>query len=350
MKEWDALRRKIAELLQCDVELITDNENIPNHEGKWSKKDGEIWFPVDFPADGEAAALVLKGSNLRDDELKWIRLLIDQQTAFHRRQSNQTDSNEMAAFRDWVIHLSDGANELNPAPVLSMCLPLANEKLHLFLIVSDSTEMNASLTKEIELIIRTFFAAKLWIIPLYATEWLLIVPDSLWLENEIDETDVQSLYQALYEVLSSEIPGKFYIIADQPLLLGQLPISYKSMKNTYRIGKKYRPDQHVFVTDQLTLEKMIHGVADEIKLEFIESEKPLIHALKSAETRQMLHYYFRFNGHLSDTAKALYVHRNTLIYRLERFLQETGRDVRSFDDAVIVKMGTLLFQESPPFG
>jgi DNA-binding PucR family transcriptional regulator len=44
------------------------------------------------------------------------------------------------------------------------------------------------------------------------------------------------------------------------------------------------------------------------------------------------------NQNVSETAKRLYVHRNTLIYRLDRFKAATGLDVRLFEDAVVVKL------------
>jgi len=47
---------------------------------------------------------------------------------------------------------------------------------------------------------------------------------------------------------------------------------------------------------------------------------------------------------VSETAKKLYIHRNTLLYRLDKFKQETGLDVRTFNDAVLVKIALLLYK------
>ncbi|MNO00327.1 Leucine-rich protein [compost metagenome] len=47
---------------------------------------------------------------------------------------------------------------------------------------------------------------------------------------------------------------------------------------------------------------------------------------------------------LNDSAAALYIHRNTLLYRLDKIKQETGADVRSFGDAAIVKLAMLLYK------
>ncbi|WP_124728384.1 PucR family transcriptional regulator [Staphylospora marina] len=53
---------------------------------------------------------------------------------------------------------------------------------------------------------------------------------------------------------------------------------------------------------------------------------------------------FRHDLNVSEAARNLFVHRNTLLYRLERFRQETGLDVRSFDDAVVAKLWLLLLR------
>ena len=44
--------------------------------------------------------------------------------------------------------------------------------------------------------------------------------------------------------------------------------------------------------------------------------------------------FFKKDLNLSDTARQLYIHRNTLVYRLDKVQRQTGLDLRSFDDAI----------------
>ena len=45
---------------------------------------------------------------------------------------------------------------------------------------------------------------------------------------------------------------------------------------------------------------------------------------------------------LSDTARQLYIHRNTLVYRLEKIKKLTGLDLREFDDAITFKVALMV--------
>ena len=52
--------------------------------------------------------------------------------------------------------------------------------------------------------------------------------------------------------------------------------------------------------------------------------------------------FFDNNLNISETARQLYVHRNTLVYRLEKIQKKTGLDVRVFDDALTFKIAMMV--------
>ena len=52
--------------------------------------------------------------------------------------------------------------------------------------------------------------------------------------------------------------------------------------------------------------------------------------------------FFDNNLNISETARRLYVHRNTLVYRLEKIQKKTGLDVRVFDDALTFKIAMMV--------
>ena len=52
--------------------------------------------------------------------------------------------------------------------------------------------------------------------------------------------------------------------------------------------------------------------------------------------------FFDYNLNVSETSRQLFVHRNTLVYRLEKIHERTGLDLRDFDDAIVLKVALMV--------
>ena len=52
--------------------------------------------------------------------------------------------------------------------------------------------------------------------------------------------------------------------------------------------------------------------------------------------------FFENNLNVSETSRQLFIHRNTLVYRIEKLQKTTGLDLRSFDDAVTFKIALMV--------
>ncbi len=60
------------------------------------------------------------------------------------------------------------------------------------------------------------------------------------------------------------------------------------------------------------------------------------------ETLMTINKFFENNLNVSETSRQLYVHRNTLVYRLEKLEKSTGLDIRVFDDALTFKIAMMV--------
>ena len=60
------------------------------------------------------------------------------------------------------------------------------------------------------------------------------------------------------------------------------------------------------------------------------------------ETLNTLNKCFENNLNVSETSRQLFVHRNTLVYRIEKIQKRTGLDLRSFDDALTFKIALMV--------
>jgi DNA-binding PucR family transcriptional regulator len=65
--------------------------------------------------------------------------------------------------------------------------------------------------------------------------------------------------------------------------------------------------------------------------------------LKDKDLHKTIKVFLEMNMSLTDAAKKLHLHRNTLIYRLEKIKKEYGLDPRKFSDAVQIKLGLMLY-------
>ena len=60
------------------------------------------------------------------------------------------------------------------------------------------------------------------------------------------------------------------------------------------------------------------------------------------ETLSNLEKFFDNNLNVSETSRQLFLHRNTLVYRIEKLQKVTGLDVRNFDDAMTLKIALMV--------
>ena len=60
------------------------------------------------------------------------------------------------------------------------------------------------------------------------------------------------------------------------------------------------------------------------------------------ETLMTINKFFENNLNVSETSRQLYVHRNTLVYRLERIEKAIGLDIRTFDDAMTFRIAVMV--------
>ena len=115
--------------------------------------------------------------------------------------------------------------------------------------------------------------------------------------------------------------------------------SYSDAETAISIGIRYRIPGRVFSFSELTLERLTDAIPDE---EASELKKEIIpdrcEKLFTEDILETIRAFFLNDLNLSTTARQLYIHRNTLIYRMEKIRKVTGLDLRKFEDAVIFRI------------
>lgn len=147
---------------------------------------------------------------------------------------------------------------------------------------------------------------------------------------------VQAVQETLMEeALQTAIVG----IGEEKHTFAQLGESYAEAKRAMEVGFLFDPEQSVFIFDRLLLERFLMSTPREESLHY----HSLLFNRKTAklfndEMLQTIEMFFRKDLNLSDTARQLFIHRNTLVYRLDKVQRQTGLDLRHFDDAVTFKI------------
>ncbi|MEG2207551.1 MAG: helix-turn-helix domain-containing protein, partial [Clostridia bacterium] len=146
--------------------------------------------------------------------------------------------------------------------------------------------------------------------------------------------------QAVQETLLEEAVQTTMIgIGDEKHTLAQLGESYAEAKRGMEIGRIFDLEASIFVFQRLMLARFLMNVPREEGMHY----HSLLFNRKTAklfndEMLQTIEMFFRKDLNLSDTARQLFIHRNTLVYRLDKVQRQTGLDLRHFEDAVTFKI------------
>ncbi len=159
--------------------------------------------------------------------------------------------------------------------------------------------------------------------------------------NSVDGTDELTQFAlAVQETLMVEAVQTTLVgVGDPKHTLAQLGESYQEAKRALEVGHVFRNDDGIYVFHCLMLERFLMDIPREESLHY----HSLLFNRKTAklfndEMLQTVEMFFRKDLNLSDTARQLYIHRNTLVYRLDKVQRQTGLDLRRFEDAVTFKI------------
>ena len=119
--------------------------------------------------------------------------------------------------------------------------------------------------------------------------------------------------------------------------------SYKEAKMALDVGKIFYSDKNVVAYNNLGIGRLIYQLPMSLCRMFIKE----IFDGKSPEdlddeTLTTINKFFENNLNVSETSRQLYIHRNTLVYRLDKLQKSTGLDLRVFEDAITFKIALMV--------
>ena len=149
---------------------------------------------------------------------------------------------------------------------------------------------------------------------------------------------------SLKENIASDTSAKAiiaYFYVDNYINLGE---SINSAINKINLAKKFSLPLDIIGENDLVFEEIIDNINDSKKKEIINRFYDGFRKLDN-EMIKTIEVFFECGLNLSEGAKELYIHRNTLIYRLDKVQKYTGFDIRNFNMAALFKVIFVLFKE-----
>jgi len=164
------------------------------------------------------------------------------------------------------------------------------------------------------------------------------------IKTGIDSHDLEKLARSIVDTLSSEFYTQTAVgIGTVVSGIKELAASYKEAQIALEVGKVFDTDKTIVSYDNLGIARLIYQLPTTLCEAFLQEVFKMgsIESLDQ-ETLFTIQKFFENNLNVSETSRKLFVHRNTLVYRLEKIKKLTGLELREFDDAIIFKVALMV--------
>lgn len=172
-------------------------------------------------------------------------------------------------------------------------------------------------------------------------EMLVLIKE---LRDANDQDEIEKTAKAIIDTLNTELMIKAHIgIGSAVENIRDLGRSFKEAQTALQIGSIFESDKAILDYNNLGLGRLIYQLPTTMCRLFLREvfKKGSLESLDQ-ETLLTIQRFFENNLNISETSRQLYVHRNTLVYRLDKIQKTTGLDLRKFDDAIIFKVSLLV--------
>ena len=157
--------------------------------------------------------------------------------------------------------------------------------------------------------------------------------------------EVQKIAKTIVDMMNTEamlnVRVSYGAIVDE---LKDLSKSFKEAKMALEVGRIFYAEKKVNAYNTLGIGRLIYQLPESLCRLFIDEifgDNEVPDDLDE-ETLNTINKFFENNLNVSETSRQLFVHRNTLVYRIEKLEKSCGLDVRKFDDALTFKIAMMV--------
>ena len=171
---------------------------------------------------------------------------------------------------------------------------------------------------------------------------IILVKD---LSEEIDQEGIlEQIASMVVDTLNSEALGKVRVASGSIVRdLKDISKSYKEAKMALDVGKIFYSEKYIIDYNRLGIGRLIYQLPLSLCKMYIEEIFKGIRIEEfDEETLNTINKFFENSLNVSETSRQLYIHRNTLVYSLDKLQKNTGLDVRVFEDAITFKIALMV--------
>ncbi|MBE7055095.1 MAG: PucR family transcriptional regulator [Ruminococcaceae bacterium] len=160
----------------------------------------------------------------------------------------------------------------------------------------------------------------------------------------ISAQELETLARQITDTVASEAVVNIHLgIGTIASNIKDIAKSYKEARIALEVGKVFDGEKFIMNYENLGIARLIYQLPTTLCELFLSEvfKKDSIDSLDS-ETLHTIQKFFENNLNVSETSRQLYVHRNTLVYRLDKVRKMTGLDLRIFDHAIVFKVALMV--------
>lgn len=164
------------------------------------------------------------------------------------------------------------------------------------------------------------------------------------LEPEYTDESLMTMAETIVAMMNTEamlnVRVSFGTVVQE---LKDVSKSYKEAKMALDVGKIFYAEKNTIAYSTLGIGRLIYQLPVNLCRLFIdEIFGDNVPYNLDEETLTTINKFFENNLNVSETSRQLFVHRNTLVYRIEKIQKSTGLDLRNFDDALTFKIALMV--------
>lgn len=164
------------------------------------------------------------------------------------------------------------------------------------------------------------------------------------IKNLSQKDDLEKTAKMVVDMMDTEVMIPVRVsYGNKVTEIKEISKSYKEAKMAMDVGEIFYSEKKIIPYTKLGIGRLIYQLPVSLCQMFIKEifGKNIFEEL-GEEVLSTLNHFFENNLNVSETSRQLFIHRNTLVYRLEKLQKVTGLDVRSFEDALTFKIALMV--------